>query len=191
LDDPVLVDATVVELDEVVVLGAEVLVLGAGVVVAGAGVVAVVGAAVVVPDAGAVPLVVVTAPERSITPTAGDTSEAVLAGAVVEALDPPSEAQAARPNVTTADNTAPRTRQRAAKAGFFIDHYPGCQKQSPGQRSRVRTALRPPAAIRMTTPIVGLPVTPLSRARYGSRPEALRPHLAAGLPLRSEVSRPD
>jgi hypothetical protein len=132
LDDPVLVDATVVELDEVVVLGAEVLVLGAGVVVAGAGVVAVVGAAAVVPDAGAVPLVVVTAPERSITPTAGNTREAVLAGAVVGALDPPSEAQAAKPNVTRADNTTPRTRQWAAKAGIFIDHYPGCKNSRQG-----------------------------------------------------------
>jgi hypothetical protein len=131
LDDPLPVDATVVELDGVVVLGAEV--LGVGVVVAGAEVVAV-GTEVVVPDAGAVPWVVpvLPPPERSITPTVGETSEAVLAGAVVEALDPPSEAQAARPNVTRADNTTPRTRRWAAKAGFFIDHYPGCKNSRQG-----------------------------------------------------------
>ena len=119
LDEPLPVDATVVELDGVVVLGAGVVVVGAG---------------VAVPVAGAVPWIVpvVTPPERSITPTVDDTSEAVLAGAVAEALDPPSEAQAARPNVTRADNTAPRTRQRAAKAGFFIDHYPVAKNSRQG-----------------------------------------------------------
>jgi hypothetical protein len=36
-----------------------------------------------------------------------------------------------------------------------------------------------------------LPVTPLSRACYSSRPEALRPRLTTGLPLRCEASKPE
>ena len=36
-----------------------------------------------------------------------------------------------------------------------------------------------------------MPVTPLSRACYSSRPEALRPRLTTGLPLRYGASKPD
>jgi hypothetical protein len=36
-----------------------------------------------------------------------------------------------------------------------------------------------------------LPVTPLSRACYSSRPEALRPRLTTGLPLRCGASKPE
>jgi hypothetical protein len=37
----------------------------------------------------------------------------------------------------------------------------------------------------------GLPVTPLSHARWSSRPEALRPRLTTGLPLRCGLSKPN
>jgi hypothetical protein len=91
-------------------------------------------------DAGTVPWVVpaVTPAERSITPTLGATSDPGLADAAAEPVDPVSEAQAARPNVTRLHNTTLRMCERAAKAGFFIDHYPGCVKQAPGQRSGER-----------------------------------------------------
>jgi hypothetical protein len=78
------------------------------------------------------------------------------------------------------------------KQDFSLITTPVALPQSPGQRYFTRAmTLRTPAAIRMTTTIVGLPVTPLSRACYSSRPEALRPRLAAGLPLRCEASKPD
>jgi hypothetical protein len=109
------VDATVVLLD-------------AGIVEFDAGVVAL--------DAGVAPWVVPA--ERSITPTLGATSVPGLADAAAEPLDPASEAQAARPNVTRLHNTTLRMCERAAKAGFLIDHYPGCVKQAPGQRSGER-----------------------------------------------------
>jgi hypothetical protein len=116
------VDATVVLLD-------------AGIVELDAGVVL---------DAGTVPWVVpaVTPAVRSITPTLGATSDPALADAAAEPLDPASEAHAARPNVTRVHNTTVPMCERAAKAGFLIDHYPGCVKHSPGQRSRERTTLR-------------------------------------------------
>jgi hypothetical protein len=108
-------------------LDATVVVLDAGIVEFEAG--------VVVLDAGAAPWVVPA--ERSITPTLGTTSDPELAAAA-EPLDPASEAQAARPNDRRLHNTTLRMCARAAKAGFIIDHYPGCVKQAPGQRSGER-----------------------------------------------------
>jgi len=43
-------------------------------------------------------------------------------------------------------------------------------------------------ALGLTTNNACLPVTPLSRAVSRSRPEALRPRLTTGLPLRGAVS---
>jgi hypothetical protein len=101
---------------------------------------------VVLLDEGAV---VATAPdERSIRPTLGATSELLLAEAAVEALDPASEPQAARPNVTRVHNTALRICERAAKVGFLIDH-PGFVKRRQGSdSSRERGTSRSSAAIR-------------------------------------------
>jgi hypothetical protein len=85
-------------------------------------------------DAG-VPWVVSAVPDdRSIRPTLGDTNEPEVADAAADALDPSSAPHAARPNVTRVHNTTLRMCERAAKAGFLIDHYPGYVTQSPGQR---------------------------------------------------------
>jgi hypothetical protein len=64
-------------------------------------------------------------------------------------------------------------------------HYPGKALKTVA-RAVIRHAHARPSGrrLRITTNIVGLPVTPLSRTCYGPRPEALRPRLAAGLPLR-------
>jgi len=109
-----------------------------------------VDATVVEFDPAAVPWAVslATPDERSIRPTLGTTSELELTDAAVEALDPPSEPHAARPNVTRVHKTTLRMCERAAKAGFLIDRYPGFVKRRQGSdTSRGRTTLRPPAAI--------------------------------------------
>jgi hypothetical protein len=91
---------------------------------------------VVLLGAGAAPWVVpaATPGERSIRPTLGATTELELTDAAVEALDPASEPQAARPNVTRLHNTTLQMRERAANVRFLIDHHPGSVKRSPGQR---------------------------------------------------------
>ena len=91
--------------------------------------------------AGAAPWVVppATPGERSIRPTLGAT-EFELTDAAVEALDPASEPQAARPNVARVHNTTLRMRERAANVGFFIDHHPGSVNGRQGSdTSRERT----------------------------------------------------
>jgi hypothetical protein len=65
---------------------------------------------------------------RSITPTLGVTTVGVSSATVATAsalLDPDSEPQAARPNVSRLHSTTLRMCERAAEEIFFIDHYPG------------------------------------------------------------------
>jgi hypothetical protein len=141
--DPVPFDATGVEFDGGVAL------FDVGVVLFDGG--------VELFDAGAVTWVVLvaTSDERSIRPTLGDTRESEVVDAAAEALDPASEPQAARPNVTRVHNTTLPMCERAAKARFLIDHYPGCVNQSPGQRDFTRPYdPRSPAAIRMTATLL-------------------------------------
>jgi hypothetical protein len=79
----------------------------------------------------------------------GATSVLLLAEAALEALDPPSEPQAARPKVTRAHNTTLRMCERAPKAEIFIDHHPGFIKRRQGSgSSRELGTLRSSAAIR-------------------------------------------
>ena len=148
--------------------------------------------AVCVPAAAVAALAgVVTSDERSIVPEVGETrlateSDPVAADVAAEPLDPSSPPQAARVSVARVHSTTLRTFERAPKAKFVICHYPGkTLKSPPGQRyvSRacdIEAADRDPNYDKHCC----LPVTPLSRACYSSRPEALRPRLTTGLPLR-------
>ena len=65
---------------------------------------------------------------RSITPMLGVTTvdvSSATAATASEPLDPDSEPQAARPNVSRLHSTTLRMCERAAEEIFFIDHYPG------------------------------------------------------------------
>jgi hypothetical protein len=132
--------------------------------------------------------------ERSIMPTFGETKLATVVSesvAVAALPDCDSLPQAARVSVARVHRRTLRTCERAARANCVMNHYPG-KTLKRSARAALRLAGGGPWVAAYDPNYdkhCCLPVTPLSRACYSSRPEALRPRLTTGLPLRCEASK--